>query len=288
MVLVSTEFYKLKKHFPLDRTLYIHQETAIRKVIEGKNVIVATGTGSGKTECFLLPIINELMREKEAGTLNSGIRALLLYPMNALANDQIARLRGILKDYPDITFGRYTGETEETQKKAEELFAKTNPDVELIPNELISREKMRENPPHILLTNYAMLEYLLLRPNDNVFFDQKNAENWKFIVLDEAHTYNGAKGTEISMLLQKLKERISKSQKQKLTCIATSATLGGGKEAYKEVAKFASDLFHEPFYPDDIIESKRVNLLDRKLNGVKRTSREYFGLARKLFQYRII
>lgn len=278
--LVSTEFHKLNKHFPLDRTLYIHQETSMRKVIEGKNVIVATGTGSGKTECFLLPIINELMREKEAGTLNNGIRALLLYPMNALANDQIARLRGILKDYPDITFGRYTGETEETQKKAEELFAKTNPDVELIPNELISREKMRENPPHILLTNYAMLEYLLLRPNDNVFFDKKHADNWKFIVLDEAHTYNGAKGTEISMLLQKLKERISKNQKHKLTCIATSATLGGGKEAYKEVAKFASDLFHEPFYPDDIIESKRVNLLDRNINGVKRTSREYFGLAR--------
>jgi hypothetical protein len=278
--LVSTEFYKLKKHFPLDRKLYIHQETSIRKVIEGKNVIVATGTGSGKTECFLLPIINHLMREKEAGTLNSGIRALLLYPMNALANDQIARLRGILKDYPEITFGRYTGETEIEQKKAEELFAKTNPDVELIPNELISREKMRENPPHILLTNYAMLEYLLLRPKDNVFFSEEGAENWKFVVLDEAHTYNGAKGTEISMLLQKLKERIYKNQRYKLTCIATSATLGGGKEAYKEVAKFASDLFHEPFYPDDIIESKRVNLLERKAKGVRRTSKEYFGLSR--------
>lgn len=278
--LMSKEFYALKEHLPLDRTLYIHQETAIKKVIEGKNTIVATGTGSGKTECFLLPIINELMREKEAATLNKGIRALLLYPMNALANDQIARLRGILKDYPDITFGRYTGETEETQKKAEELFAKTNPDIEPISNELISREKMRETPPHLLLTNYAMLEYLLLRPNDNVFFDQRNAENWKFIVLDEAHTYNGAKGTEISMLIQKLKERISKSQKQKLTCIATSATLGGGKDAFNEVAKFASDLFHEPFYPEDIIESKRVNLIDRKIHGLKRRSHEYFGLGK--------
>lgn len=278
--LMSKEFNALKEHIPLDRTLYIHQETSIKKVIEGKNIIVATGTGSGKTECFLLPIINELMKEKEAGTLNNGIRALLLYPMNALANDQMARLRGILKDYPDITVGRYTGETEETQKKAEELFAKTNPDIELIPNELISREKMRETPPHILLTNYAMLEYLLLRPNDNVFFNQKNAENWKFIVLDEAHTYNGAKGTEISMLLQKLKERISENQKQKLRCIATSATLGGGKNAYKDVAKFASDLFHEPFYPEDIIESKRVNLTERKIHGVKRRSNDYFDLVK--------
>jgi ATP-dependent helicase YprA (DUF1998 family) len=279
--IVSSEFSALKKHFPLERTLYNHQESAIRKVLTGKNIIVATGTGSGKTECFMLPIINDLMREKEVGTLNKGIRALLLYPMNALANDQIGRLRGILKDYPDITFGRYTGETEETQKKAEELFGKTNPDVELIPNELISREKMRENPPHILLTNYAMLEYLLLRPRDNVFFNEKNAENWKFIVLDEAHTYNGAKGTEISMLLQKLKERISENQQHKLTCIATSATLGGGKDAYKEVAKFASDLFHEPFAPEDIIESKRVDLTNRKLNGIKRRSKDYFGLDKK-------
>ncbi|MCM3800205.1 DEAD/DEAH box helicase [Caldibacillus thermoamylovorans] len=277
---ISEEFFALKNHFPLERPLHIHQETAIKKVVEGRNIIVATGTGSGKTECFLLPILNELMREKEAGTLTDGVRALLLYPMNALANDQIARLRDILKDYPYITFGRYTGETEEEQKKAEELFYKTNPDVELIPNELISRQQMRKTPPHILLTNYAMLEYLLLRPKDNEFFSGENAKHWKFIVLDEAHIYNGAKGTEISMLIQKLKERISHCQHNHLTCIATSATLGGGKNARKEVAKFATDLFHEPFYPDDIIESKRVDLTNRKIHGVKRSSKEYTGLER--------
>lgn len=275
---VSKGFYRLQRHFPVDRTLYIHQEHAIRKVSEGKNIIVATGTGSGKTECFLLPIINELMREKEAGTLQSGVRALLLYPMNALANDQINRLRGILKDYPEITFGRYTGETEETQKKAEELFAKTNSAEERIPNEIISREEMRKNPPNILLTNYAMLEFLLLRPNDNVFFDGVNADNWKYIVLDEAHTYNGAKGTEISMLLQRLKQRIMGKNKYKLTCIATSATLGGGKDALQEVAKFATDLFHEPFYAEDIIESRRIDLTNRAVTGVNRSSGEYFKL----------
>jgi len=207
------------------------------------------------------------MREKEAGTLQTGVRALLLYPMNALANDQINRLRGILKDYPEITFGRYTGETEETQKKAEELFVKTNSKDERIPNEIISREEMRKNPPNILLTNYAMLEYLLLRPNDNVFFDGSSADNLKFIVLDEAHTYNGAKGTEISMLLQRLKQRIMSRNKYKLTCIATSATLGGGKDALQEVAKFATDLFHEPFYAEDIIESRRIDLTERTITG---------------------
>lgn len=272
---LSEEFHYLDKSFPVDRNLYVHQEQAIKKVVEGRNIIVATGTGSGKTECFLLPIINELMREKEAGTLTKGTRALLLYPMNALANDQVSRLRGILKEYPDITFGRYTGETEETQKKAEELFAKTHTEGERIPNELISREMMRNNPPHILLTNYAMLEFLLLRPGDNIFFDGEYADSWKFIVLDEAHTYNGAKGTEISMLLQRLKQRILHGEEKQLTCIATSATLGGGKEAHKEVAKFAQDLFHEPFVATDIIESQRVDLTDRSIQGMQRMSYEY-------------
>ncbi|MDF2843442.1 MAG: hypothetical protein K0R00_1868 [Herbinix sp.] len=279
---VSKEFIKLKKHLPVDRTLYIHQEKAIRKVTSDKNIIVATGTGSGKTECFLLPIINHLMREKEEGTLNKGVRALLLYPMNALANDQIARLRNMLKEYPEITFGRYTGETEETQKKAEELFLKTNSAEDRIPNEIISREEMRKNPPQILLTNYAMLEFLLLRPDDNVFFDGTYANNWRFIVLDEAHTYNGAKGTEISMLLQRLKQRIMCDRNNRLSCIATSATLGGGSEAHKEVAKFASELFHEPFLPEDIIESQRIDLTNRSISGIKRSSKDYIKLMSNL------
>jgi ATP-dependent helicase YprA (DUF1998 family) len=278
--IISEEFYSLKKHFPVERNLYIHQEKAIRKLINKRNIIVATGTGSGKTECFLLPIINYLMREKEAGTLSSGVRALLLYPMNALANDQIGRLREILKEYPEITFGRYTGETEETRKKAEELFAKTNPDKDRIPNELLSREEMRSNPPHILLTNYAMLEYLLLRPDDNVFFDGSYADNWKFIVLDEAHSYNGAKGTEISMLLMRLKERIARKRDVKISCIATSATLGGGANARKEVAEFATALFHEPFSSEDIIESERVDLTKRIISNMTRKSSEYDALKK--------
>lgn len=95
--------------FNLDRPLYRHQERAIRKAATGRNLVVATGTGSGKTESFLLPILNRIMAERSAGTLNPGVRALLLYPMNALANDQMKRLRGLLAEAPDVTFGRYTG-----------------------------------------------------------------------------------------------------------------------------------------------------------------------------------
>ncbi|WP_300382354.1 DEAD/DEAH box helicase, partial [Clostridium sp.] len=272
--ILSKDFKYLNDEFPNERLLHKHQELAINKIsVQKKNAIVATGTGSGKTECFLIPIINELMREKEEGKLTPGVRALLLYPMNALANDQVKRLRKALKDYEHITFGRYTGETPENYSKALALFKNQNNDNLPSANELICREQMRENPPHILMTNYAMLEYLLLRPQDNTFFDGEHGGTWKFIVLDEAHTYKGSSGSEISMLLKRLKERVNGYEEGKLQCIATSATLGGGKDDFEKIAEFASQLFSERFYPEDIIESERETfggieniLIDRKYN----------------------
>ena len=134
------------------------------------------------------------MKQKEAGKLSDGVRALIIYPMNALANDQMKRMRRLLADYPDITFGSYTGETEKEDSKAISKYMSLNNSQKPIANERISRNQMKKNPPHILITNYAMLEYLLLRPDDNVFFHGINAQNWKYIILDEAHTYTGATG----------------------------------------------------------------------------------------------
>jgi ATP-dependent helicase YprA (DUF1998 family) len=102
----------------MDRALYRHQEQALHKVTAGRNLIVSTGTGSGKTESFLIPVLNELFRQKETGELGPGVRALLLYPMNALANDQVERLRELLENTPEVTFGRYTGETKQTEEQA--------------------------------------------------------------------------------------------------------------------------------------------------------------------------
>jgi len=264
---LSRDFQKINQSdLPSERPLYRHQEDAIRILVEQeRNAVVATGTGSGKTECFLIPIFNWLMREKSrTGFITPGVRALLLYPMNALANDQVARLRSLLKNYPEITFGRYTGETLPQDDEAKRRFKEINPDAPILENELLSRERMRETPPHILLTNYAMLEYLLLRPDDHVFFDGENATHWRFIILDEAHTYNGAKGTEISMLIARLKERVLKTPGQKMQFIATSATLGSGENRRQEIAEFANDIFDEsgdtgiPFTEDDLIEAKRI------------------------------
>jgi len=246
-----------------DRPLYIHQLKAIRKAVSGRNIVVSTGTGSGKTEAFLVPILNYLLREEEKGTLTQpGVRALLLYPMNALVNDQLKRLRRILRDYPQITFGRYINiyETPETKEKAEENFIDTykyNKDEPFIPNELKSREEMHETPPHLLITNYAMLEYLLLRPVASPLFDGSTGEHWRFIVLDEAHVYDGANATEMAMLLRRVQDRVAGEKHAKIQAIATSATLGAGRSDFPKVAEFASHLFNKGFVWEETDENKQ-------------------------------
>lgn len=264
--ILSIRFRDLKSSsLPLDRPLYSHQEAAIRKcVVHGRNIVIATGTGSGKTESFLVPILQSLFQELDEGTLGiPGVRALLLYPMNALANDQLKRLRYLLAEYSAITFGRYTGDTEETKNEAEDKYLRYHSGERRIENELLSRDEMRENPPHFLLTNYAMLEYLLLRPKDSEFFDVNHAGRWRFLVLDEAHTYNGALGIEIAMLLRRLKDRIKPNMP--IQCFATSATLGSGNEDHHEITIFASELFGEKFEwindessRQDVVASERI------------------------------
>lgn len=246
--------------FPLDRPLYWHQEQAIRKIREGRNILVATGTGSGKTESFLLPILDYLQRESAAGTLGPGVRALLLYPMNALANDQLKRLRHILASTPEITFGRYTGDTKERPADALERFKAQHPGEKMLPNELLSRHDMRATPPHLLLTNYAMLEYLLLRPIDLDLFAPVAGQNtWKFVVVDEAHVYDGATGAEVGFLLRRLKDRVAPDSP--IQNIATSATVGAD---LTKAASFASALFGSDFShsdsdgEQDVVTAKRV------------------------------
>lgn len=247
---------------PIDRPLYIHQETSIRKVAAGRNVVVATGTGSGKTESFLLPILDSLVREHERGELGPGVRALLLYPMNALANDQMKRLRQVLANYPQITFGRYTGDTEHDPRQARELFGNLNIGEPMLPNEILSRQEMRENPPHLLLTNYAMLEYLLLRPLDMDLFGSDGESPWRFIVVDEAHVYDGSQGAEVAMLLRRVRDRVAPGRS--IQCIATSATVGADADP-SAVTRFASHLFGQPFEWDsdeptrqDLVTAERV------------------------------
>ncbi|MCW2939568.1 MAG: box helicase domain protein, partial [Actinomycetia bacterium] len=266
---------------PLDRPLYLHQERALRKAAAGRNLVVATGTGSGKTESFLLPILSALTSEHAAGDLTPGVRALLLYPMNALANDQLKRLRELLAAVPSITFGRYTGDTPERASQGAALFDELNPGRDRLPNELLSREEMRARPPHLLLTNYAMLEYLLLRPADMDLFEGVHGGHWRFLVLDEAHVYDGAKAEELGMLLRRLHDRVARDST--LQAIATSATVGDDPAA---VMDFAGKLFDTPFEwepgdPDrqDLVGAARVEMPEGPFWGPL-TAREYQELAR--------
>ena len=241
--------------YPYERRLYRHQVEAILKAGEKKNLIITTGTGSGKTESFLIPVVNELLKEQEAGTLDAGVRVLIIYPMNALVNDQIRRLREIFSSYKDcaITYGKFTGETIETYSRAKKEFIETE-GFEPSKYELICREQMRNTPPNILITNYAMLEYLLLRPGDVALFSKDNANKWKTIVLDEAHTYGGAKGIEVGTLLKRVKAMLKKDDIQ---FMLTSATLGD-KKTNHQIINFAQSLCGARFENDSIIRSHTI------------------------------
>lgn len=238
------------------RPLHQHQGEALQAILGKRhNVVVATGTGSGKTECFLYPILDALLKETPEDRTRPGVRALLVYPLNALANDQL--YKRIVPMFvgrfasAGITVGRFTGLTRDdvTRENAVQdviaseptlraLFGKTIP-----ANWQLTRQEMLANPPHILITNYAMLEHLLLFPKNAALFRRPML---RFLVLDEVHTYTGAQASEVALLLRKLRCRLGLPP-ERVRCIGTSASLVKGAAAEKDILRFASDLFGAPF-----------------------------------------
>jgi len=179
---------------------------------------------------------------------------LLIYPLNALVEDQIKRIAILLKD-TDITFGKYTGQTPRSKRDAEKENELAECD-----NHMITREEMRKNPPNILITNYTMLEYMLLRPGDSQIIDKRDDFTFRYLVLDEAHTYSGAQGSEVAFLLQRLRARI-KRKAEDIRYIGTSATLGGGDDVLSKTLDFASRLFGTKFQKENVIRGFKKNLL---------------------------
>lgn len=246
----------------LERPLHLHQEQSLVAACQSSaNLVVATGTGSGKTECFLFPIVDHLLKERRDG---AGVRCLLVYPMNALANDQlyyrIAPLLGRYLAKSGISFGRFTGQIKANTRRDEEesrlldndkLMAALGNPHKIPSNWLLTREEMLATPPDVLITNYAMLEHLLLLPRNAPLFAQ---DTLMTVVLDEVHTYAGAQATEIAFLLRKLKHRLKIDRP--IQCFATSASLPQSEDADREVLQFASNLFGEPFR--NVIRGRRV------------------------------
>lgn len=252
--LFDKDFKKIDS-LDFDRPCYKHQVNAFRQIKAKNNVVVTTGTGSGKTECFMLPIIDELIKEVRNNS-KPGIRAIFLFPLNALVYDQIERLRAFLKSYEDLKFGFYVGKTPETNKTIagkKEVKKYIEQFGEPIANEIITREEMRQNPPQILFTNYSMLEYLLIRPKDGNIMSEEALKDMRFIVLDEAHVYKGTLGIEIGMLMR----RLLGTARKKSQFILTSATLGRGHEDIDEIIKFANNLTSVKFNKESIIFGER-------------------------------
>lgn len=278
---------------------YKHQAESLAAFLgRGEEVIVATGTGSGKTECFLMPILGSLAvesAERPNSWLRPGCRALLLYPMNALVNDQLSRLRRLLGQGEvaehirgvrpgRATFGMYTSRTpyagvpngardqsrlrpliqrayldlpkearrrleKEGKWPAKDLDGYVASSFATGPNdsEMLSRSEMQTRCPDLLVTNYSMLEYMLLRPIERSIFEQTAAwlaadkSNVFTVVLDEAHMYRGSGGAEVAYLLRRLHARLG-VPRDRVKYILTSASLGKSEEAVIRMKSFAADL----------------------------------------------
>ncbi len=247
----------------INRRLHLHQEKALTQAVKDKkSLLVATGTGSGKTETFLYPIVHQLLSDPEPDT--PGVRALLIYPMNALANDQLFyRIAPLLAKYlaeHNITFGRYTGQVRANRSRDEEeqkllnnkkLMAALDYPDRLPSNWLLTREEMLARPPKLLITNYAMLEHLLLLPRNMPLFARHALHT---VVLDEIHSYSGAQATEVAFLLRKLKNRLDINEP--LQVFGTSASLAQGIEADQRLIEFGEQLFGEKIHA--VIRGNRV------------------------------
>ena len=221
--------------FPAKRPLFTHQADAFRHAAKSRSgerpsLVITAGTGAGKTEAFLLPILAGLWKQARAAK-EQGMRCLILYPMNALVTDQVTRLYELLKDQNKLSLFHFTSETPETDRNVK-------PAEEWNPCRRRSRQAARANIPDIVITNYSMLEYMLCRPQDQGFFGPA----LRYIVLDEAHLYTGTLAAEITLLLRRVRDRSGVAPEQ-ITHIATSATLGGTKE---DLEKFAATVFSVP------------------------------------------
>lgn len=222
--------------------LHQHQAEAIQIAGNAENYVLTTGTGSGKSLAYIIPIVNHVLRNGSG----KGIQAIVVYPMNALANSQYGELekflcRGYVQGTEHVRFAKYTGQEDDEERK-----------------------RIANDPPDILLTNYVMLELILTRPKEKEIIQA--AQGLRFLVLDELHTYRGRQGADVALLVRRVRDRL---QAERLQCVGTSATIAGGgsfDEQRIEVAKIASQLFGAEVRPEGVItESLRRATPDRDL-----------------------
>ena len=209
--------------------LHRHQREAIDAARTNDHYVVSTGTGSGKSLAYLVPIVDHVLKNRPE---DRSVRSIIVYPMNALINSQLAALQAFAKNWPGcpLTFGRYTGQDQGKD-----------------------RDRILTDPPHILLTNYVMLEYMLIRPTDRVLIHQATRA-LKFLAVDELHVYRGRQGADVAMLMRRVRQRAGRED---LICIGTSATLVSGENRFDSrtrIAEVGARLFGVTVKPERVIE----------------------------------
>ena len=213
---------------------YRHQRDAIRAARGGDSYVLTTGTGSGKSLAYIVPIVDRVLRAREAGDRQARVRAIIVYPMNALANSQLWELEKYLRNgygpgNEPVTFARYTGQESQAE-----------------------RDRIRANPPDILLTNYVMLELMLTRPDDRRSLIRM-ARGLEFLVFDEMHTYRGRQGADVALLIRRVKDACEAENVQCVGTSATMATEGTSQQRRKAVADVAFQVFGTPVAEENVI-----------------------------------
>ena len=223
----TAKFFRRSDGGPI--RLYKHQDEAIEIARKNEPYVVTTGTGSGKSLTYLIPIYDHILRTNPE---KHQVRAIIIYPMNALINSQLKALQDYEKNAGGsvVRFERYTGQ--EKQDK---------------------RDQILNDPPHILLTNYVMLEYMLLRPAER-HLTSKATAHLEFLVLDELHTYRGRQGADVAMLLRRLRERTGNPNLLHVGTSATMATEGKRDDRRRAVAAVATKLFGSELKPENIVD----------------------------------
>lgn len=235
------------RHIRLPYAPYAHQVQAFHRLSLAsggtpRSTIVATGTGSGKTECFMYPLLDYCLSERKPG-----IKAVIIYPMNALATDQARRFaKEVHALKSDLRVGLFTGDRAEDRRHMSADSVITNHD------------ELRDNPPDILLTNYKMLDFLLMRPKDQPLWRHNTPGVLRYVIVDELHTFDGAQGTDLACLLRRLRDRLD--AREELLCVGTSATIGSSAEAKGQLREYARTVFFTEFDEDSIIGETRLSL----------------------------
>ncbi|MFH7010827.1 DEAD/DEAH box helicase [Flavobacterium sp. FlaQc-52] len=230
--------------FPKNRNPYVHQIKSWEVLLnDKKSIAVTTGTGSGKTECFMLPVLHDLYKNCQN---DIGVRAIFLYPLNALIGSQKKRMDAWVKALDGLTYAVYNGNTEEDSTAKNR--SKYKP-------ELISRKQIRETPPQILFTNPSMLEYILVRDKDVPLLDNSKGK-LRWILLDEAHTLVGSAALEMALLIRRVVDAFAVDIKD-LRFAITSATVGSGVESETNLKDFMANLCGIEKHQIEVITGER-------------------------------